>query len=107
LLGEDGADVSETERPRSFSQRPVWQRLAIILAGPLGNLLFTVLVFTQLYARETTTRSATIGSALAGQPAADADLHPGDVVVAVDGHSVDSWDELIAKVATAPGREMR
>jgi regulator of sigma E protease len=107
LLGEDGADVSEAERPRSFALRPTWQRLAIILAGPLGNLLFAVVIFTQLYARETTARSATIGSVLAGQPAADADLRGGDVVVSVDGHGVDSWDELIARVSRAPGRELR
>ena len=108
LLGEEGdEDLVEAEKPRAFSLRPAWQRLLVILAGPAANLLFAVVVFTQLYAREATTRSATIGAVLAGQPAAEADLRPGDRVVAIDGDDVRSWDDLTRRISGSPGRELQ
>lgn len=108
LLGEDRADdVPARERPRSFSHRPAWQRLVVILAGPAANLVFPVFIFAHLYARQTTARAAVIGAVLPGQPAADADLRPGDRVIAIDDSRVRYWDEFNAKVLSAPGRELR
>lgn len=108
LLGEDGdEDIAEAEKPRAFSLRPAWQRLVVILSGPAANLFFAVVVFTQLYAREATTRSSTIGAVLAGQPAAEADLRPGDRVVAIDGDDVRSWDDLTRRISGSPGRDLQ
>jgi regulator of sigma E protease len=40
-------------------------------------------------------------------PAADADLRPGDRVVAVDGEPVRYWEELNQRVLLSPGRELK
>jgi regulator of sigma E protease len=108
LLGEDRGDaVPEEERDRAFHLRPAWQRMIVILAGPAANLIFPVLIFTQLYAHGESARSATVGAVLPGQPAEGADLRPGDRVVEIDGEPVATWDELNRRVLAAPGRELR
>src|SRR5439155_9912878 len=91
LSGEDGP-VQPAERARAFSHRPAWQRLVVILAGPAANLIFPVLLFAHLYAQKGSALSPTIGAVFAGQPAAEADLRPGDRITAVDGETVQTWD---------------
>ena len=39
LLDEREAPVDSQDRHRAFNQRPVWQRMIIVLAGPVANLL--------------------------------------------------------------------
>jgi regulator of sigma E protease len=107
LCGEEGGPVAPEERAHAFCLRPSWQRLAVILAGPLANLMFPVFLFIDISARQATARSATVGAVFAGQPAAEADLRPGDRVTAVDGQPVRYWDELNRLVARAPGRALR
>ena len=108
LCGEEpGGHVDADEEPFAFSLRPAWQRLAIIFGGPLANVAFAAFIFMQLAGAEAGATTATIGSVFSGQPAADADLRPGDRVVAVDGEDVRTWDEFNARVTGAPGREVR
>jgi regulator of sigma E protease len=99
--------MSSTDRERAFGLRPAWQRLAIVLAGPVANAAFAGLIFTQLALNEGGAATATIGTVFAGTPAADADLRPSDRVVAVDGESLATWDELNARVLVSPGRELK
>jgi regulator of sigma E protease len=108
LLGEDRAEpVAPEERRHAFHHRPAWQRLAVILAGPLANLVFPVFIFAHLYARQDTARSATIGAVLAGQPAAEADLRAGDRIVSVDDEAVRTWEQFNRRVLVSPGRALR
>ncbi|MDB4968004.1 MAG: rane-associated zinc metalloprotease [Myxococcales bacterium] len=108
LLGEGGdRDVEPEDEPFAFALRPAWQRLAIIFAGPLANIAFAAFVFMQLARAEAGAPAATIGTVFAGQPAAGADLRPGDRVVSVDGESLRAWDEFNQRVLRSPGRELR
>ncbi len=106
LLGEEGP-VAPKDRPRAFALRPAWQRLLVILAGPAANLLFPIFLFVHLYALDASVLSPTLGAVFAGQPAAGADLRPGDRVIAVDGETVQTWDELNDRVLRSAGHELR
>jgi regulator of sigma E protease len=107
LYGEEpDAPIADADRERAFGLRPAWQRLAIVLAGPVANVAFAALVFTQLALNEGGAATATIGTVFSGTPAADADLRPGDHVVAVDDEALSTWDELNARVLASPGREL-
>ena len=57
----------------------------------------------QLAGAEAGAPTATIGTVFAGQPAAEADLRPGDRVVAVDGDTVQAWDDFNQRVLRSPG----
>ena len=108
LLGEDEHDsVPEPLKPRAFSHRPAWQRLTVILAGPVANLICPLFIFVHLYMHQERARSATIGTVLDGQPGRAADLRPGDRVISIDDETIRSWDDLNRVVLGSPGRELR
>ncbi len=93
-------DEEEPEDPeRAFSRRPVWQRLAILAAGPGVNLLLPFFVFTGLLLLGEPQPDVEIGSVDSGTPAAEAGVLPGDRVVAVDGEAVGTWGALADRVA--------
>lgn len=106
MLGEDPDDVVDpVDRGRAFHDKPRWQQLLVVFAGPLANLLLPGIIYFHYYLSHDTTLSPTVGSVFEGQPAADV-LRPGDRVLAVDDESIHTWDDLNRAVVAAPGRDL-
>ena len=81
--------------PDSFPAKNVWQRMSIIAAGPLANILFAAVALAFLFmvvGRPFT--PATVGNLEEGSPAALAGLQSFDRVIAVDGSEIGSFEEL-------------
>ncbi len=94
LLDEREAPVAAAELPHSFTRRPHWQRIAVLLAGPAANFLFAILLLAAiLLVTGTTELRALQGAPLANSPAARAGVLAGDEVVAVNGRAVHSQGE--------------
>ncbi|MGE5700036.1 MAG: RIP metalloprotease RseP [Deltaproteobacteria bacterium] len=99
LVGEsDGDEVPEDQRSRSFSHKSLAVKTAVVAAGPLGNLLFAVLVFWVVFLGGVPTLTPKIGNVLPDSPAARAGLKSGDVVVSIGGEAVSTWEELAARI---------
>jgi regulator of sigma E protease len=107
MVGED-PDSTEAVDPRiSFSHQSVWKRVAIVTAGPIFNLLFAFVAFTlvlAIYGQRVPSDIAKVGGVMSGMPAAQAGLQVGDVVTAVDGKPIASWDELSNAIRASEGR---
>ncbi len=102
------ADAAKAGDPDAFPAKSVWQRMAIVAAGPLANFLFAIVVLSALFS--TVGRPYTpaeVGEVLPGSPAAQAGLAPGDRIVAVDGEPVESFEELQLIVQDHPGEPLR
>ena len=102
---EAAASIPEELQPQLFLNKNVWQRMAVVVAGPLANIIFTFLALYALllgYGRYTIT--PVIGEVVAGGVAAEAGLLPGDLVTAVDGFTVRCFDDFQRLIATSPGR---
>src|SRR5512133_2545453 len=89
----------------SFENKPVWARMAIIVAGPFANVLFAVLVFWVVFTAGVPVRLSEIGTVQPNYPAADAGLRPGDVIAAIDGRPITTWEDLTGVVHTSGGAE--
>ncbi len=90
-----------------FVNKNVWQRIAVVAAGPLANVLFTFLVLYALllgYGRYTI--PPVIGEVVAGSVAEEAGLMAGDVILSVDGFAVTGFSDFQRLISTAPGREV-
>jgi regulator of sigma E protease len=93
--------------PRLFVNKSVWQRIAIVAAGPIANVLLTFLILYALllgYGRYTV--PAVIGEVVAGSVAEAAGFEPGDKVLSVDGYVVRGFEDFQRYVATSPAREV-
>lgn len=77
-------EVPEDVRPRSYYSQPVWKRIAVILAGPMMNILVAFAIFTGFYMLAVQKLVPEVGGTLKGTPAERA-LKPGDELVSVDG----------------------
>jgi regulator of sigma E protease len=98
--------TSRGDARRSFASRPLWQRVAIVLAGPAANLLLPVAIYFGLSAGHTVLPAAVIGDVLEGGAAARAGLEPGDRVVEIEGRPVRYWEDIETAVQHAAGREL-
>lgn len=90
---------------RLFVNKNVWQRIAIVAAGPLANVLLTFLILYALllgYGRYTI--PAEVGEVMPGSVAESAGLLAGDEILAVDGYVVRGFSDLVRYVATSPER---
>ena len=101
-----GKAIRRRSRPeqaeRSFSNKPTWVKMAVVAAGPVGNLLFALLVFWIVFLGGVPALSTKIGDVLPDTPAARAGLLKGDVVLRIDGAAVANWEELADRIRRAP-----
>lgn len=96
--------MSEEDREVSFAGRPVWQRAAIVAAGPFANFILAILIFAAIFAvygREVT--EARVDSVTSGGAAEQAGILPGDLVLSIDGEPIESFNDLQRVVSMSSG----
>ncbi|MFN5046476.1 RIP metalloprotease RseP, partial [Roseateles sp.] len=93
MLDEREGPVSPAERERAFNNRPLWQRAAIVAAGPAANFVLAILLFAAVGLLGVEEPKPVLGSPLAGSLADKAGLRAGDLVRAVSTDGED-WQEL-------------
>jgi regulator of sigma E protease len=101
MLDEREGEVAPEELPRAFNRQSVWRRLAIVVAGPLFNFLFAILVYAGLFMYGMPEARPVLAEPPAGTSAAAAGLRGGDTVRAIDDQPVSTWQELRWRVLQA------
>ena len=100
-------DMSAEERAGAFHAKPLWQRAAVVAAGPVANFLLAIVIFALMFSligvRSTAPR---VDEVVPNSPAAAAGFMPGDVILEVAGTPVDSFTEVLRTVSASPGREL-
>ncbi|MEY8876698.1 MAG: site-2 protease family protein, partial [Leptothrix sp. (in: b-proteobacteria)] len=81
MLDEREAPVPEAEQHRAFNRKTLWQRSAIVVAGPLANLLLAVLLYAASHWVGTQEPRALLGTPTAGSVAERAGVRAGDHVL--------------------------
>lgn len=97
MLDERDPDVgviAPADLPRAFNRQPVGKRIAIVLAGPLANLLLAVAVYWLLSVVGVFEPKAVLGAPAMASAAARAGVEAGDTVAEIDGDPVRSWNEF-------------
>ena len=90
---------------RSFENKSVWARMAIIVAGPLANVAFAVLVFWLVFMAGVPMLLPEVGTVQPNFPAADAGLKVGDTITAIDARAIVTWEDLTEIVHASAGIE--
>lgn len=97
MFGEQSMDasaISPEDRKVSYTHKTVWQRIAIVSAGPLMNFLFAIFVFGFIAYTGEETRAARIAEVTTGSAAEAAGLKSQDMVLAVNNKPVRSYEEF-------------
>ncbi|MDR0564021.1 MAG: RIP metalloprotease RseP [Azoarcus sp.] len=96
MLGEGAKDeIDEQESRWAFNRKPVEQRIAIVAAGPIFNLLLAVVLYWGLFVAGTTELRPLIATTQAESSLAqEAGVRNGDLVLSVNGEKVRSWEDL-------------
>lgn len=89
-----GEDLAPEEAHRGFLAQPPWKRMLIVLAGPVFNLAFPILIYFFVFWGAHEVTSTRVGNVLPESPAAAAGLRPGDRVLAVEGEKVRTYQEM-------------
>lgn len=95
--------LSPAEEARSFAHKSIPQRMAIVFAGPLFNMLFAWLLLILLFLTGMPILKATVGEVFPDKPAALAGIKKGDLITAVDGQRIIQWEDFSARMANVTG----
>lgn len=99
MLDEREVEVAPSERHESFNAKPVGQRIAIVAAGPVANLLLCVGLLWAMFVVGKPDFQPDIGRAQG--LAAEAGFQAGDRLLDVDGRPTRTWSEAGIALATA------
>lgn len=102
MLGEQEA----SDDPRAYNNKSSLQKLSIIIAGPLMNLLLGILLFAVIAANKGYA-APVISSLVPDQPAQTAGLLPGDELLAVDGSKILTWEDFVTKIYSSGGKTLQ
>lgn len=92
MLDEREGDVPEAEVHAAFNRQPVGKRIAIVLAGPVANLLLCVVLLWAMFVVGRPDYAPVVGTAEG--IAAQAGLRRGDTVLAVGERATPTWGEV-------------
>lgn len=95
MFGEQPGDsIAESEKAVSFTHKTVKQRMAIVLAGPIMNLIFAVFLFGLVSFIGEEKKPAILGDVDVSSPAFQAGFRSGDRILSVDQNKIETWDQL-------------
>jgi regulator of sigma E protease len=96
MLDEREGPVAPADLPRSFTRRPPWQRILVLLAGPAFNIAFAILVlWGMLWSGGVTEVRPRVGEVTTDSIAAHAGLQPGDDIRAINGMTVSGQRDVV------------
>ena len=104
MADEREGDLAAADLPRAFNRQSVGKRIAIVAAGPIANLVLAVLLFAGTFVAGVPGQRALLGDPPPDTPAARAGVRAGDLVVAVDGVPVRSWQDLRWRLLKSSGQ---
>ncbi len=105
---EGGKAATPIDPARSFETKPVWARMAVIVAGVTMNLIFAWIIYTGLTVTMGQARLANLPidsvdvARLPGPAQPLASLRRGEKIVRVNGDSIETWDELVERFVDGP-----
>jgi regulator of sigma E protease len=94
MLDEREGDVPQDLLPQAFTRKTVWQRMAIVVAGPVANFMLAILLFWILLLGGESGLVPIIGAVTPGSLAAKAGLEVGQEIIALDGEATPTEQAL-------------
>jgi regulator of sigma E protease len=101
-------EIPDSEKDRCFHYKPLWQKAAVVAAGPIANFILAIVILTVLFA--TLGRNETmpiVDNVVENSAAERAGFKSGDVILKVDDADIDTFSQLVRAVSVNDGAEMK
>jgi regulator of sigma E protease len=98
-----GMEAGDFAEPNGFHSRSPWQRIAILVAGPVANFLVAMVLVTGIGLTQLNTDPGKVLGVVTGTPAAAAGMQPGDSIRTVNGRPFSVPGMLLNEEAAHPG----
>jgi regulator of sigma E protease len=110
MAGENPED-SRTGAPDEFLSKGKWQRFQVLIMGPVMNLLLAIVVMTAVFYQGAQVaifeeQPVVVGTFTEKSAAQKAGVLAGDRIVAVDGKTVDTWDQFSMVIVAKAKRDV-
>jgi regulator of sigma E protease len=103
LLDTRETHVPVSQQSFAFDRKPILQRIAVISAGPLANVIFAFFAFWLMFVIGFKLPKPIVGKVVEGSIASNAGMHIGEEVINVDGNNTDNWGEVVIAMLARVG----
>ncbi|MDP2805455.1 MAG: RIP metalloprotease RseP [Gallionellaceae bacterium] len=94
MLDEREGEVLTEELPRAFNRQSVLKRMAIVVAGPVANLLLAIVFYWALFIYGVPGVKPILGAVPQQTAAASAQLRAQETIISINGQATPSWQEV-------------
>ncbi len=94
MLDEREGEVAPEDLPYAFNRKPVLQRMAIVVAGPIANFILAIALYWLVFVSGVQGLKPVLGEVPQGTPAASAQMRSGETLLRIDDKAIPSWQEL-------------
>ncbi|SFV52239.1 Membrane-associated zinc metalloprotease [hydrothermal vent metagenome] len=98
MLDKREGEVADEENHREFNQKSVYQRFAIVIAGPLANLLFAIFLLIIVNFVGIQQLKPIIGSVIPNTPAFVAGLKDNDRIISINNHKITGVSNVLSEI---------
>lgn len=103
MLDEHEEPVPTAQLPYAFNRQPFWKKFAIVIAGPLFNLIFAFVIYWLLFMIGFISVIPMIGKITPHSIAADAGMKPQQEIVSINDKPTRNWSSIIINLLTELG----
>jgi len=104
MLDEREGDVPAQLKGEAFNNKSVWQRIAIVAAGPLANFLLAIILYSFVALQGIQTVSPVVGGIESNSIISHSSLQVGDELTHINGQDVASWQQVNLALANLIGQ---
>jgi len=101
--GTMAEELTEEERAQTLNGAKLWKRAVTVAAGPLANFLLAIVIFAGMFATMGKPVSdPVVADIKPGSAAEAAGIARGDVLVALDGRAIETFDDVVRYITMRP-----
>jgi regulator of sigma E protease len=106
-VGDEERELTEDEKSVSFHHKRLGQRAQVVAAGPIANFILAIIILAGLFMSVGQSYTPPeVGKITSGSAAEAAGFKPGDRITAIDGTSIERFEEVQRIVRMAPGQTL-
>ncbi|MGL4197089.1 MAG: RIP metalloprotease RseP [Allorhizobium sp.] len=95
--------LTDEERAETLNGAKLWKRAVTVAAGPIANFLLAIIIFAIMFASMgKPVTDPVVADIKPGSAAEEAGIARGDVLVALDGRTIETFDDVVRYITMRP-----